>query len=89
MKLSRGVSWATQDGSWRKEKIEVDLDDYPEAADLDLDRKMLYVSVRVEQQLLLLQWLYGRVEAEAHANLNAQLDTLAERYLVPAEEPAA
>ena len=81
MKVRRGISFETAGSIWRKESLEADTDDYPEAVELAHDRRILYVGTRLEQDLLLLRFLDGNLTNEQYADAHARLDELAEKYL--------
>lgn len=88
MKVTHGVTFQTPGNVFRKEYLDGDTEDYPEASHLDLSTKIAYTALRLEQHLLYIRMIFGNLDADQYAAAHAGIDGLCVKYLEP-REPAA
>jgi hypothetical protein len=83
VRVTHGCSFETPGGVWRKEYLEADLTEFPEAANLSEDTQVAYVSGRLEQKVLLLRWMFGNLNNEHYNERWAAIEAMCESWLHP------
>lgn len=83
MRVTHGCSFETIGGVWRKEYLEADLAEFPEAATLNEDTQVAYVTGRLEQKVLLLRWMFGNLDVEHYHERWGAIDAMCEAWLHP------
>lgn len=81
MKVRRGISFEVPGNTWRKENLEADLSEFPEADHLSHRERLAYARNRLEQDLLYLRWLAGNITTDQYREADDRIESLCSSLL--------
>lgn len=87
MRVTHGCSFETIGGVWRKEYLEADLAEFPEAVNLNEETQVAYVVGRLEQKVLLLRWMFGNLNHEQYLERRESIEAMCMSWLNPPPVP--